>query len=92
MEKLIRKKVREDIKRYEDERVMNLIEECRSTKKVKKALNTGKNLIIKLKDVNGNFKVRPHYAARHSKSRAMPQVYVDVASARLQHAVRCCAP
>ncbi len=40
--------------------------------------------------------VHPHYATRHSaarpcsKSCAMPQVYVDVASARLRHAVRCC--
>ncbi len=34
--------------------VRNLIEECGSTKKIKKALSTGKNLIVKLKDGNGN--------------------------------------
>ncbi len=27
----------------------------------------------------------------HSKSRAMPQVYVDIESVRLRHAIRCCA-
>ncbi len=32
-----------------------------------------------------------HSVARpHSKSRTRPQVYVDIVSARLQHAVRCC--
>ncbi len=41
-------------------------------------------------------KVCPHYAAQHTmakcgKSCAMPQVYVDVASAWLWHGVRCCA-
>ncbi len=44
--------------------------------------------------------VHPHYlrgtqrhstARPHSKSRTMPQVYVDVASAQLRHAVPCCA-
>ncbi len=40
----------------------------------------------------------PHGTQRQSaarsrgKSCAMPQVYVDVASAELRHAVRCCAP
>ncbi len=54
MRKLIRKKVKEAIKRYEDEMVRNPIKECRSTKKIKKALNTGKSLLVKLKDGNGN--------------------------------------
>ncbi len=42
-----------------------------------------------------NVKVRPHYAVWHKaakcgKSCTMPQVYVDVASAWLWHAVWCC--
>ncbi len=34
---------------------------------------------------------RQSVARPHGKSCTMPQVYVDVASANLRHAVRCCA-
>ncbi len=53
LQKLVRRKVREDIRRYDERKIVNIIEDSWSTRKVKKELNQGRTMINKMKDKNG---------------------------------------
>ncbi len=50
LQKLVKKKVREDLKEFENSKIKQIIDETWSTKKEKKELRRGKNLITKIKD------------------------------------------
>ncbi len=53
LQKLVRRKVREDIRRYDESKIVNIIEDIWSTRKVKKELSVGRTMINKIKDKNG---------------------------------------
>ncbi len=53
MQKMIKKRIREDVRKFNDEKIRQIIEESRSTKKVKKELSEGRNMIVKLKKEDG---------------------------------------
>ncbi len=53
MQRLVKKRIREDVRKFNEEKIRQIIEESRSSKEVKKELSEGRNMILKLKKEDG---------------------------------------
>ena len=53
LQKTIKREIRKDIRRYEEEKIMDIIDDSGSTKKLKKALNRGQYLITRMRNEKG---------------------------------------